>query len=127
MEGNWKKVLQEKLRWMFILCSVIYADEKRHRLFFPEGKGLLNEWALLAKALQGLGVKVNKDEKRKPFEIKLRRKEELPRGGLSEDLSFAAITKTGVRNQDTTWLDINNYIARRDLGMLKYGVVGSWE
>ena len=32
----------------FILCSVIDADGKRHCLFFPEGKGLLNGWSLLA-------------------------------------------------------------------------------
>ena len=70
---------------------------------------------------------MNKDEKRKSFEIKPRRKEEPPKGGLSKDLSFAVITNTGIRNQDTAWLDINNYIPRGDLGMLKYDVVGSWE
>ena len=66
----------------FILCSVIDADGKRHRLFFLEGKGLLNGWYLLVEVLQGLGVKVNIDEKRKPSETKPRRKEESPRGDL---------------------------------------------
>ena len=32
----------------FILCLVLDADGKRRRLFFPEGKGLLNGWPLLA-------------------------------------------------------------------------------
>ena len=85
----------------FILCSVIDADGKRHRLFFLEGKGLLNGWYLLVEALQGLGVKVNIDEKRKPSETKPRRKEESPREGLSKVLSFAKITKTGLKFQDT--------------------------
>ena len=72
----------------FTLCLVIDADGKRHRLFFPEGKGLLNGWSLLAEALQGLGVKVNIDEKRKPTETKPRRKEESPREGLSKVMSL---------------------------------------
>ena len=90
----------------FILCSVIDADGKRHRLFFPEGKGLLNGWSLLAEVLQGLGVKVNMDEKRKPTETKPRRNEESPREGLSKVMSFVEINKIGVKFQDTAWLDI---------------------
>ena len=30
-------------------CSAKDVDGKIHRLFFPEGSGFLNEWALLAK------------------------------------------------------------------------------
>ena len=82
----------------FILCLVTYVDGKRHRLFFLERNGLLNGWSLLAEVLQDLGVKVNRDEKRKTFEIKLRRKEEPLRGGLTKDLFFVEITKIGVRN-----------------------------
>ena len=70
---------------------------------------------------------MNIDEKRKPTEIKPRRKEESPREGLSKVMSFVEITKTGVKFRDTAWLDMNGCISRGDLGMLKYGVVGNCE
>ena len=35
----------------FLLFSVADADGKRHRLFFPEGNGLINGWTLLVEAL----------------------------------------------------------------------------
>ena len=95
MEGEWKEngrsfslICKKNDVGCFVLCSVIDADGKRNCLFFPEGKGLLNGWSLLAEALQGLGVKVNIDEKRKPTETKPRRKEEPPREGLSKVMSF---------------------------------------
>ena len=31
----------------FILCLIADEDGKRHRLFFPEGNGLVNGWTLL--------------------------------------------------------------------------------
>ena len=111
----------------FILCLVTDVDGKMHRLFFPEGRGLINGWTLLAEVLQGLGVKGNTEEKRKPCETKSQRKEEFFRGGLSKDISFVEITKNGVRKHDIVWLDVSGCIPRGDLGMLKYGVVGRWK
>ena len=43
----------------FIFCSVMDVDGKRHRLFFPEGKGLIRGWALLAEVFHGLDFKMN--------------------------------------------------------------------
>ena len=48
----------------FIFCSVMDLDGKRHWLFFPEGKGLIKGWALLAEVLRGLDIKTNTKEKR---------------------------------------------------------------
>ena len=50
----------------FLQCSVDDEDGKRHRLFFPEGDGLVNGWTLLEEALQDLGFKRSRGEKRKP-------------------------------------------------------------
>ena len=55
----------------FILCSVADEDGKRHRLFFPEGNGLVNGWTLLGEALQDMGFKGSSGEKRKPAMINL--------------------------------------------------------
>ena len=41
----------------FLLCSVTNVEGKKHRLFFPEGRGFLNGWAMLAEKIRGLGFK----------------------------------------------------------------------
>ena len=50
----------------FILCTVADLDEKFHRLFFPEGNGLINGWTLLEEALKATGYEKDKREKGKP-------------------------------------------------------------
>ena len=65
----------------FILCSVVDFDGKRHRLFFPEGNGLINWWTLLEEALQVMGTKENRGEKRKPAKTTLLGKAEIYNGG----------------------------------------------
>ncbi|RVW54310.1 hypothetical protein CK203_068498 [Vitis vinifera] len=40
----------------YILCSVVDSDLKRFCLVFPEGKGVLGGWVLLAEKLRFLGV-----------------------------------------------------------------------
>ena len=39
----------------FILCLIANVDRKRHRLFFPEGNGLINGWTLLEKVEVAIG------------------------------------------------------------------------
>ena len=41
----------------FLLCSAIDAEGEKHMLFFSEGRGFLNGWALLAEKIRGLGLK----------------------------------------------------------------------
>ena len=76
----------------FLLCLVADADGKRHRLFFPEGNGLINGWTLLVEALQDMGTKASRREKRKPDETILHSKVEIYKGGQIKDQSFAEIT-----------------------------------
>ena len=40
----------------FILCLVLDVEAKKYCLVFPEGKGLVGGWFLLAKKLRALGV-----------------------------------------------------------------------
>ena len=57
----------------FIRCTVRDSSAKRHCLIFPEGKGLANGWALLAKKLRSLGVDYKKKvevRKRSEKEVK---------------------------------------------------------
>ena len=73
----------------FILCSIADLDEKRHRLFFPEGNGLINGWTLLEEALKATGCKENRGKNRKPVKTTLLGKAERHKGGLTQDKSFA--------------------------------------
>ena len=108
----------------FLLCLVADADGKRHCLFFPEGNGLINGWTLLVEALQDMGTKASRREKRKPDETILHSKVEIYKGGQIKDQSFADITISRRKKQDTVWLDISDCIPKGDLGLLKRGVVG---
>ena len=110
----------------FILCSVTDLDGKRHRLLFPEGNGLINGWTLLEEALQATGYKEDKGEKRKSGKTSFLGKVEKQKGGLILD-SFMEITTPRRIKQDTIWLDISECILKGDMGLLKYGVVGSWK
>ena len=47
----------------FLLCSVVDPESKRYCLVFPEGKGVLGGWVLLAEKLRFLGV-LSRDEPR---------------------------------------------------------------
>ena len=108
----------------FIQCLVADEDGKRHRLFFPEGDGLVNGWTLLGEALQDLGFKRSKGEKRKPATSNILRKTEKTMGDQIKKQPCADTRAVG-NCQDELWLDISDYILKGDLGMLKNGVVGS--
>ena len=109
----------------FIQCSVADEEGKRHRLFFPEGSGLVSGWTLLGEALKDMGFKVSKVEKRKPATINILGKMENPMGDQTKNQSREGTRETG--SQEALWLDISDYIVKGDLGVLKDGVVGSWK
>ena len=111
----------------FILCSVVDLEGKRHQLCFPKGNGLINWWTLLEEAIQIMGTKENRGEKRKPAQTTLLGKAEIYKRDQTKDQSFTEITTFGRKNKDTIWLDISECIPKGDLGLLKKEVVGSWK
>ena len=115
--------LKENDAGCFIQCSVDDEDGKRHRLFFPEGDGLVNGWTLLEDALQDLGFKRSRGEERKPAK---RGNMENMMGDQIKKQPYAD-TRVAGNYQDALWLDISDYILQGDLRMLKNGVVGSWK
>ena len=74
-----------------------------------------------------MGTKENRGEKRKPVKTTLLGKAKIYKGGQTQDQSFAEITTSGRKNQDTIWMDISECIPKGNLGLLKQGVVGSWK
>ena len=117
---------KENMAGRFIQCSVADEDGKRHRLFFPEGDGLVNGWALLVEALQDMGFKVSRGEKRELATFNLPGKTVNMMGDQIRKQPCADTREHG-NYQNALWLDISAYILKRDLGFLKDGVVGSWK
>ena len=118
--------LKKNMAGRFIQCSVADEDGKRHRLFFPEGDGLVNGWALLVEALQDMGFKVSRGEKREPATVNLLGKTVNMMGDQVRKQPCADTREPG-NYQNALWLDISVHILKRDLGFLKDGVVGSWK
>ena len=110
----------------FLLCSVTDLDGKRHRLLFPEGNGLINGWTMLEGALQDMGYKEGRGDRNKLTKIssidKLENQKEKLHPGTSLD-----IKNPGRSRQESIWLDISDCRQKGELGVLKYGVVGSWK
>ena len=57
--------MRENYHGRFLLCSATDLDGKRHRLFFPEGNGLINGWTMLEGVLQDMGYKEDRGERKK--------------------------------------------------------------
>ena len=38
------------------------GEGKKHSIFFPEGKGFVNEWSILAGKLKEVGVKMSQEK-----------------------------------------------------------------
>ena len=117
---------KENAAGRFIQCSVADEDGKRHRLFFPEGDGLINGWSLLGEALQDLVFKVSRGEKRESATNNHLGKLENTTGGQIIKQSCEDARVSG-NYQDALWLDFSDYILKEDLVFLKDGVVGSWK
>ena len=54
----------------FMSCSIIDGEGKRHKIFIPEGRGLIKGWTLLADKLRELGIKGMIDERKNKGETK---------------------------------------------------------
>ena len=104
--------MRKNFHGRFLLCSATDLDGKRHRLLFPEGNGLINGWTMLEEVLQDMGYKGDRGERRKVIKASSIDKLENQKGELYPG---------------TIWLDIGECCPKGDLGLLKYGVVGSWK
>ena len=110
----------------FLLCSATDLDGKRHRLLFPEGNGLINGWTMLEGVLQDMGYKEDRGERRKLTKISFIDKVENQKGEPYPGTNLD-IMNSGRRRQETIWLDTSECCSKGDLGLLKFGVVGSWK
>ena len=85
----------------FIRCTVRDSSVKRHCLIFPEGKGLENGWALLAKKLRSLGV-----DYKKKLEVRKRSEKEVKKvvkGNSTSATSYAEKVTELLKRGGSLW------------------------
>ena len=118
--------MRENYHGRFLLCSATDLDGKRHRLLFPEGNGLINGWTMLEGVLQDMGYKEDRGERKKLTKISSIDKVENQKGELYPGTNLD-IMNPGRRRQETIWLNTSESCSKGELGLLKFGVVGSWK
>ena len=115
----------------FLLCSVTDGEGKKHWLVFPEGRGFLNGWTMLAGKIRGMGFKPRQEN------IPMRIATVGPSKG-GESLSKNIVTwggKPALKNVDeagssvnnAVWVDIGDYVYGKELGSLQFCLIGRWK
>ena len=118
----------------FLLCSAKDVDGKKHKLFFPEGRGFLNGWALLAEKLRGMGIKRQEEIPLSRIKAVPTKEERIVRNGPSKvevPCGGPPVVKArvdGNRKEDNTaWVDVGDCSSGKALGLLQWCLIGKWE
>ena len=118
----------------FLLCSLKDVDGKKHRLFFPEGRGFLNGWALLAEKLRGLGIKRQEEIPLSLIKAVPTKEEGKVRNGPSKvkvTCGGPPVVKARVegncKEDNTVWVDVGDCGSGKALGLLQWCLIEKWE
>ena len=88
---------------------MVDSDAKRHCLLFPEGKGFLGGWALLAEKLRSLGIST-RDEPKEVFASSKTESRDGDSKGKKENSYIDAVKTRGVsrvrRLREAAWLQL---------------------
>ena len=119
----------------FLLCSVTDVEGKRHRLVFPEGRGILNGWTLLVEKIRGLGFKTVQECKPMRSVTK-----ELLKGEKKEWTSLSKNKATwggqqklkeeegaGSSGDSAVWMDVGDCVFGKEMRPLQFCLVGNWK
>ena len=109
----------------FLLCTAKDVEGKKHKLFFPEGRGFVNGWALLAEKLRGLGLKRQEEIPLSLIKAVSTKEEEKERNGPSkvkDPVGGLPVDKARVegkcRANNTVWVDVGDCGSGKALGLL---------
>ena len=118
----------------YLLCSAKDVEGKKHRLFFPEGRGFLNGWALLAAKLRGLGVKRQEEIPLSLIEAVLTEEDGKARNGPSKDSVPCGGPQVITEREEgycnavhTVWVDAGDCGSGKALGILQWCLIGKWK
>ena len=118
----------------FLLCSAKDVEGKKHRLFFPKGRGFVNGCALLAEKLRGMGLKrqeeipltiikavpTKEEEKERNGPSKVKD----PVGGLLVDKAWG---EEKCRVDNVVWVDVGDCGSGKELELLQWSLIGTWK
>ena len=119
--------------WRYLLCSVVNIEGKKHRLFFPEGRGFVKGWSLLAEKIRGLGLKSTQETNSvKSIAIKpTKEEEEKERNNLGKNQVFSwgsigveAFGRECSSTENVVWVDVGDCVPQEAFGILKHSLVG---
>ena len=118
----------------FLLCSVTDGEGKKHWLVFPEGRGLINGWSMLARKIRGLGFKprqemiprrsVTSDPPKRGEKCISIRKNIVTCEGES---ALKDVGEGGSRVINAVWVDVGDCINGKGLGPLQFCLIGRWK
>ena len=116
----------------FLLCSATDVEGIKHRLVFPEGRGFLNGWALLAEKIRGLGFKSLQENK--PMRVATT---ESTKGEGKESTCLSknkvifrghSAPKVGDEGgssmENAVWVDVGDCVSGKVLGSLQHCLIG---
>ena len=106
----------------FLLCSVRDLEAKRFSLIFPEGKGLIGGWNILAEKLREIGV-VPSGGLKDSLSIEVFRKEKELKPRTFTDVAKSKMGRLG----DKVWLELGRREMHGKLEQLDHCLVGRWE
>ncbi|RVX19200.1 hypothetical protein CK203_008571 [Vitis vinifera] len=109
----------------FLLCSVVDQESKRYCLVFPEGKGIMGGWVLLAEKLRFLGV-MSRDEPRGNATFYGTGSTVGESAGKAQK-SYADVVKSREKKiGETLWLQLGEKEISSERKLMDRCLVGSW-
>ena len=118
----------------FLLCSAKDVEGKKHRLFFPEGRGFVNGWALLAEKLRGMGLKRQEEIPLTIIKVVPTKEEEKERNGPSKVkdpgggfLVDKAWGEEKCRVDNAVWVDVGDCGSGKEIELLQWSLIGTWK
>ena len=114
----------------FILCSVRDLEAKRFSLVFPEGRGLIGGWVLIAEKLRSLGIHLLDENKAGVGLVgaKEGRRVEEKKKGEENTRSFVEVAKAKAgRIGDAVWIQLGGRALKGRDEQLGRCLMGRWE
>ena len=115
----------------FLLCSVTDGERKKHWLVFPEGRGFLNGWTMLAEKIRGMGFKPRQED------IPMRTVTAGPsKGGESRSKNIVTwggkpalkdVEEGGSSGKNAVWVDVGDCGYGKEAGSLQFCMIGRWK
>ena len=125
---------KENQNGRFLLCSAKDVEGKKHRLFFPEGRGFVNGWALLAEKLRGTGLKRQEEIPLTIIKAVPTKEEEKERNGPSKvknPVGELPVNKAWgevkCRVDNAVWVDVGDCGSGEEIELLQWSLIGTWK